>query len=272
MKKDFLIFLDFTKKLFRDRYLLWMLTLREIKSSYVGSLFGFTWAVFNPLFLLAIYGVVFGVFFKSKPDPAYGTDSFMFFLLCGIVPWQFFAQTLGASTESILSNKNLVKRSTGFPSEVLPVTCVFSNLVSHFIGIILLLIFLLIGGVRLTPAMLLIFPYLFLASIFTVGIAWILSSANVFLRDIGQILNIFIMGLFFLTPIVYPASFIPPGYLFIIKLNPIFYFVEGYRFALLAGRPLPMGDLVYFGAISFITFGIGGMTFRRLKPLFAEML
>ncbi|MFQ5427980.1 MAG: ABC transporter permease [Thermodesulfobacteriota bacterium] len=272
MKKDFFIFFDFTKKLFRDRYLLWMLTIRELKASYVGSLFGFAWAIFNPLFLLAIYGIVFGVFFKSKPDPTYGTDSFLFFLLCGIVPWQFFAQTLSASTETILSNKNLVKRSTGFPSEVLPVTNVFSNLVSHFIGIVLLMILLLFGGVRLNPAMPLIFVYLFFASVFTVGLAWILASANVFLRDIGQILNILIMGMFFMIPIVYPASFVPPGHLFVLKLNPIFHFVEGYRYALLAGHALPPLDLAYFGVVSFVTFGIGGVFFRRLKPLFAEML
>jgi ABC-type polysaccharide/polyol phosphate export permease len=272
MKQDLLIFLDFVKKLIRDRYLLWMLTLRELKASYVGSLFGFLWAVFNPLFLLAIYGVVFGLFFKSKPDPVYGTDSFLFFLLCGIVPWQFFAQTLGASTEAILSNKNLVKKSTGFPSELLPVTCVFSNLVSHFIGIVILMLFLLLEGVRLNPAMPLIFLYLFIASVFTVGLAWILSSSNVFLRDIGQVLNILLMGMFFMTPIVYPPSFVPPHYLFILKLNPVFHFVEGYRFALLAGRPLPLQDIIYFAAVSFATFAVGGMYFRRLKPLFAEML
>ena len=270
--EDLLIFFDFTRKLFRDRYLLWMLTLRELKSSYVGSLFGFLWAVFNPLFLLAIYGVVFGLFFRSRPDPVYGTDSFLFFLLCGIVPWQFFSQTLGASTETILSNKNLVKKATGFPSEVLPVSCVMSNLVSHFIGIVILLIFLMAEGVRPTPAMVLILPYLFLASLFTVGLAWILSSSNVFLRDIGQVLNILLMGLFFLTPIVYPPSLVPPRYLFVLKLNPIFHFVEGYRYALLAGRPLPLWDIAYFAAFSMVTFGMGGMYFRRLKPLFAEML
>ncbi len=269
VKENLLILIDFIRKLFRSRYMLRMLAVRELKASYAGSAFGLLWAVFNPVVYLAVYGVVFGVFFKSTPDPVYGTDSFFLFLLCGLVPWQFFSQTMNSSAGTLVKNFSLIKKAVGFPAEILPVVTVISNIISHVIGLALLVIVVAFTA-GLTPYVLLVFFYLFLAAVFAVGLGWVISGINVFLKDIEQMLGLVTMGWLFLTPIFYSPSFIPARYLFIMKLNPIYHLVEGYRLALLTGRALPAEDILYFAAVSFVTFGLGGMFFRKLKPWFAE--
>jgi len=269
MKENLLILIDFIRKLFRSRYMLRMLALRELKASYAGSAFGLLWAVFNPLVYLAVYGIVFGIFFRSTPDPVYGTESFFLFLLCGLVPWQFFSQTINSSAGTLVKNFSLIKKAVGFPAEVLPVVTVISNIISHIISLALLII-VVAFSVGLTPYLFLIFVYLFLTAVFAVGLGWIISGINVFLRDIEQMLGLVTMGWLFFTPIFYSPSFVPPKYLFILKLNPIYHLVEGYRLALLTGRALPAADFLYFAVVSVVTFGLGGMFFRKLKPWFAE--
>lgn len=247
------------------------MALRELKSVYAGSLFGFAWAVANPLSQVLIYGVVFGMFFKLKPDPVYGTGSFFLFLLCGLIPWQFFAQTVSSATNSITSNSNLVKKSVGFHPEIFPVISVLSNLISHAIGLGIMLI-ILIAFHRVNPYMPLIILYLFPAAVFSIGLGWMLSGINVYLKDVRQVLDMVLMGWFFLTPLFYSPGIIPHKLLPIMKLNPMYHVVEGYRMALLAGSILPITDILYLFASAFIMFGTGGMIFRKLKPGFAEVL
>lgn len=269
MKENFLIFIDFLKKLYRSRYMLRMLALRELKASYAGSAFGLLWAVFNPLVYLVVYGIVFGIFFRSAPDPVYGTESYFLFLLCGLVPWQFFSQTINSSAGTLVKNFSLIKKAVGFPAEILPIVTVISNLISHLISLALLIL-VVVFSAGLTPFVLLVFVYLFLAAVFSIGLGWIISGINVFLRDIEQMLGLLMMGWLFFTPIFYSPSFVPAKYLFIMKLNPVYHLVEGYRLALLTGRALPLADFAYFAAVSVITFGVGGVFFRKLKPWFAE--
>lgn len=248
------------------------MAIRDLRARYIGSLFGFFWAVINPLSQVAIYGIVFGVFFKSKPDPIYGTDSFLLYLLCGLIPWQFFAETVSASSSVILSNSNLVKKAVGFPSEILPIITVTTGIINHLIGVGLLLFITILFTAKLTLFTPLIFLYLFFISIFAVGIGWILSSVTVYVRDVQQIVGVALMGLFFFTPIFYSPGIIPAKVLPLLKLNPMYHMVEGYRLAVLAGKALPISDITYLAVISFITFAVGGVFFRRLKPGFAEVL
>lgn len=272
MKENLLIFFDFARKLVANRYMIGMLAVRELKAAYVGSLFGFLWAVFNPLSQVVIYGVVFGMFFKSKPDAIYSTDSFLLFLLCGIVPWQFFSQALSSSAGVVVANRNLIKKAAGFPSEILPLTSVVSNIISHLIGLALVLVVVVAYTGSLPPTAPLVFVYMFLIAVFAVGSGWILSGLNVFVRDTQQVLTLVLMGLFFFTPVFYSASIVPAEFQFLMKLNPMYHVVEGYRLALLAGTMLPATGLAYLAGVAVVTFAIGGVFFRRVKPWFAEVL
>lgn len=272
MKKSFLILLDFINKLYISRYMIRSMVRREIKATYIGSLFGFLWAIINPLSQVVIYGIVFGVFFKATPDPVYGTNSFLLYLLCGLLPWQFFSQSVTAETNSIISNSNLIKKAVKFPSEILPIVMVINNLINHMIGVGLLMAILVFSSVKFSPFMFLIVVYLFFAVIFAIGIGWMLSSMNVYLKDVQQVLGLLMMVWFFFTPVFFPLSIVPSKIHFILKLNPMYHVVEGYRFALLVGRPLSITSFAYLAVSAFVMFGIGGIFFKKLKPGFAETL
>jgi ABC-type polysaccharide/polyol phosphate export permease len=248
------------------------MALRDLKARYIGSSFGVLWAILSPAAEVLIYGIIFGIFLKSRPDPIYGTNNFFIFLICGLIPWQFFIQTTQQSTHVLVQNITLIKKAIGFPSEILPIINVISNIINHAIGLGLLFVILLIFTAKLTPQTLAIPIYLFIFSLFTIGLGWILSSLNVYLRDVGQIVTIVLTGLFFFTPIFYSPGSVPKDVLILLKLNPVYHIVDGYRYALLAGSFIPLNDFIYFTGISLFTFGIGGLFFRRLKPGFAEVL
>jgi ABC-type polysaccharide/polyol phosphate export permease len=270
--KNVLVFLRFIKNLYRVRFMLTAMALRELKATYVGSFFGFFWAVLNPLCQIAIYGVVFGIFLKGAVPPEYGTDSFFLYLVAGLIPWQFFAQTIGASSNVLLVYSNLVKRAAGFPCEVLPIVSVISNTVSQLVSIGLLYLIVIAFTRTVYANMLLVLVYLLLSIIICVGLGWILSSLTVFLRDIPQVIGLVLTGLFFFIPICYPPSLVPTKVLFVMKLNPIYHVIEGYRLACLSGRPLPALDFAYLGCSAVVIAGLGGLLFRKLKPEFAEVM
>ena len=272
MKQDFRIFLDFSRKLYRNRYMLKIMTHRDLKNKYIGSFFGIAWAVINPVAQVVIYGVVFGKFFASKPDPAYGTDSYMLYLMCGLVPWQFFSETISLSAGLLLANSNLIKKAVDFPSEILPIVTVLSSVISHLVGILILLVLAIVFNGSITLWALVVFVYVFIMIFFTVGLGWILSSLSVYLRDLGQVLGLLLMGGFFFTPIFYSSSDVPSNVLWFLKLNPIFYVVDGYRLTILAGKPPALDGLIYLSIVSAVCFAVGGFFFRRLKPGFAEVL
>src|SRR3990172_1525027 len=111
MKQNLLIFIDFSRKLIKNRDMLKTMALREMKARYVGSFFGIFWAMLNPLFLVAIYGVIFGVFLGSRPDPVYGTENFFVYLVCGLLPFLFLSESVNATARAIVGNSNLVKKA-----------------------------------------------------------------------------------------------------------------------------------------------------------------
>lgn len=272
MKQNFLIFLDFTKKLYSRRYMLNSMAITDLKKRYIGSLFGLVWAVLEPLASFGIYAIVFGVFLKSKPDPAFGTDNYFLYLLCGLLPWTFFSQTVLATVGTVVSNKSLVTKSVGFPSEIFPVITVLTNIISHLIAMTLVLLAILLTTGRLPISTLLLGTYLFLSSVFIVGLGWIFSSIYVYLKDLRLVVGLLMNAWFFFTPIFYSPQIVPAWLLPIYKLNPMYQLVIGYRYALLAGKMMPLPDMLYFVFISFFTFAIGGIIFRKLKPGFAEVL
>lgn len=271
-KESISVFVEFLKNLYKDRRMIMMMAVRELKVHYVGSIFGIFWAVINPLAQVAIYGIVFGIFFHAKPNPEYNTNSFFLYLLCGLIPWQFFSQAVGASTGVIVINSNLIKKAAGFPSEVLPIITILSNMINHLIALVLLLLILLIYGVGLSPVMLLVFVYIILMAVFTTGISWIFACINVYTRDIQQIIGVIMTGWFFFTPIFYSSTIIPPRLLPLLKLNPMFHVIEGYRYTLLSGKIPPFENFILLLIFAVLAFGIGGMLFRYLKPGFAELL
>jgi ABC-type polysaccharide/polyol phosphate export permease len=126
------------------------------------------------------------------------------------------------------------------------------------------------GG--LTPHTPFILVYLFFISVFAVGLGWILSSLNVYLRDIKQVIGLIMLGWFFFTPIFWSPSRLSPRLLSVMKFNPMFVVVDGYRSLLLAGRMPTLLSLAYLAGVALLSLAVGGIFFRKLKPGFAEVL
>ncbi|MEO5356695.1 MAG: ABC transporter permease [Nitrospirae bacterium YQR-1] len=261
----------FIADVINNRYMLWCLVVRDIKSRYTGSFIGFFWAVIQPIVTVITYTFVFSFVMRVRLGAGAGSGSFVLWLLCGLSPWLFFSENLNRSIGILSENKNLITKSL-FPSELLPLSVVLSNLVNHLIMGAIIIIAVLIFEKRLTLLILYLPVYLFFLSLASLGISWLISSINVYVRDIGQIITVFINLWFFYTPIVYESSMAPANLQFFLKLNPMYYVVDGYRLALLGiDHPHWKGFLIV-GTTSFIVGIAGALVFKRLKLDFAELL
>jgi ABC-type polysaccharide/polyol phosphate export permease len=242
---------------------------RDLKGRYVGSVMGFFWSIVHPLVLLACYTFVFQVVFNVKPiSPA--TDNFAIFLFCGIMPWLYFQETVTRSCNCIIENSNLI-RKTLFSSEILPVSHVISALVTHLLGMLILLSVL--GFTGLLNWTVIFFPlYLFLMAVFSLGLGWLVSSLQVFLRDTVQVVTVLLVFWFWFTPIFYSVEQIPLAFQQLAVFNPLTHVVEGYRLVLLEGKIPDLDGVGILTAFALVSFLFGGYVFRKTKREFADVL
>ncbi|MBF0537081.1 MAG: ABC transporter permease [Nitrospirae bacterium] len=264
----------FVDKIVTNRHMLKCLVVRELKSRYADSLIGSSWAVIHPVATVATYTFVFSFVLKSRLGQHAGTGNFLLWLLSGILPWFFFSETMQRSLTILIENRTLITKSV-FPSELLLLCNLLANLVKHGIMFIIVMSLIIVIDGRL-PLMLFYLPlYVVLLSLFTIGLGWCLSAAYVYVRDVGQVLNVVIGLWFFYTPIVYEPSSIPEGLQPLLRINPLYHVVQGYRVAMLSVQRLPdgfYGGLIYLVALSVVICLVGGIVFKYLKQDFAEML
>jgi lipopolysaccharide transport system permease protein len=255
-----------------QRSLIRSFVVRDLRVRYVGSFMGLFWSVIHPIVLLISYTFVFSKIFgiRLRPEDT-GTTSFALFLFCSILPWLYFQDTLQRSSTIIIDNANLVTK-TLFPSEILPLTVLLSGFINHLIGfaILLCIIFFTLGKVSLF--ILLVPVYLVLLMLFTLGLSWFVSSLNVFVRDVSQILTVILTFWFWFTPIFYSTDRLPPKLLFLVRFNPLAHVVTGYRDCLLRMRMPDMHILAILAAASLAVFTAGGLFFRKIKREFADIL
>jgi lipopolysaccharide transport system permease protein len=266
-----IILSNFLQKIYVQRGLIRNFVVRDLKTRYVGSFMGLFWSVIHPIVLLISYTFVFLVVFKQRPLPDTGTTSFPLFLFCSILPWLFFQETLQRSSTVIIDNANLITK-TLFPSEILPLSVLLAAFVNHLIGfaILLCIIFFTIGKVSFF--ILMIPVYLFLLMLFTLGLSWFVSSLNVFVRDVSQVLTVILTFWFWFTPIFYTSDRLSPRLMFLVRWNPMAPVVMGYRDCLLRMRMPDLGVLAVFALISFVVFAAGGLFFRKTKREFVDVL
>lgn len=260
---------NFFRQIVLRRHLVWNFAARDLKSRYVGSLMGFFWSVVHPLVLLVSYTFVFSLVFRVR-DFSPVTDNFAVFLFCGILPWLYFQETLTRCCTAIIDNSNLI-RKTVFPSEILPLAFSLSNLVTHLVGLAILLVVLAASHLLSWTAIflpLLIIPLVVLA----LGLGWALAALQVFLRDTAQILSVFLVFWFWFTPIFYATDRVPEPFRPLILANPLTYVVEGYRSVLLAGSEFPFNTMLVVSLYALMAFLIGGVIFRSTKREFVDVL
>lgn len=257
--------------LFRYRQLIAALTARDLKARYRGSMLGFFWSLANPLLLLAVYTVVFTIFF-----PANSVKPYPLFLFAGILPWTFFSAAVLESTTSISANAGLIKKVM-FPAEALPLVVVLSHLVHFALAIPVLLVATLAfawhGDIALHSTILVVPLLMLLQTLFVAGVAMMVSSASVLFRDLRDIItNLMQLG-FFMTPILYLIDRIESRPLrALLRLNPMTPFVVSYQDVLFFGHLPGLADIFLMLAYAGASLALGVAVFERLRDSLAEAI
>jgi len=260
------------KNLFRHRYLLTELVKRDFRAKYIGSKVGLLWSLIAPVVRLLIFIFIFSVVLKVRFDAKEGITNFALYLVCGILPWFSFQQSIVRSETILLENSNLVKYIV-FPAKIFPLYVVISSLVDQIIG----LAFFVLAVILITQTLnILTLPFILVVLlfqlIFTLGLSWFFSTLNILFRDTFHMVDLALMVWMYLTPIFYPASLIPSGVKFIIKLNPMAYLIKFYRDILLRGKLPDTDELLVFLLIAIVVFLTGYYVFEKNQSKFADLI
>ena len=255
----------------RYRSLAFELTRREFSGRYRGSFGGVVWSFMQPLFLLAVYTIAFGVILKARWGFSGGTADYALMLFAGLIVFNAFSEVLSKSPALVTNNPNFVKKVV-FPLELLPVVAVATALIHALIGIAVWFLgyIVLFGVPKLTAVF---FPLILLCfSPVLLGLGWLLSAVGVVVRDVGQLTGMLSHTLLFLTPIFYSIEAAPPLLQHLLLINPLTFVVEQFRLVLFYGQvPALKGIAVYFILASVFAWA-ALLVFRRLRPNFADMV
>ena len=262
------------KSILLNRNLIVQMTKREVIGRYKGSIMGMTWSFFNPILLLVVYTFVFSEIFKSRWGGSGGDDSktqFAVVLFVGMIFLNLFNDVLNRAPNLILANTNYVKKVI-FPLEILPIISMGSALFHAMISLLVLLtaIILFNGYIHWTAVYipLIFFPLI----IVTTGLAWILASVGVFLRDVGQTISIITIILTFLSPVFYPINAVPEKFRFLIMVNPLTFIIEQARDSLIWGHPPNWTGLIIYNIAALTIAWIGFIWFQKTRKGFADVL
>jgi len=244
-------------------FLLESLIMKDFRIRYRNMSLGLLWSLLNPLIMM---GVLTFVFTKVFPNP---NKQFPAFVLCGIVPFNFFTIGWGTGTSSIVDNASLVKRIP-MPREIVPIAAVLSNCIHLVIQIILLLVCTLLFGGTLNIHWLWL-PLLWLLEIiFVCGLALITASINVYIRDTRYVVESINTVMFWLVPIFYGFEVIPRSLVEFYQFNPVAALVLCLRNVLLQGTAPPVPTVMKLGFVAFSTLALGAFIFRKGKDAFYE--
>lgn len=259
------------RTMWRQRSLVLELIRREFAGRYRGSFGGIVWSFAQPLFLLSVYTIAFGVILKSRWGFSGGTAEYALMLFAGLIVFNAFSEVLSKSTTLVTGNPNFVKKVV-FPLELLPVITVATVLIHVLIGIAVWLLgyFLLFGTPKVAA---ILFPLILVCFIpVLLGLGWLFSALGVIVRDISQLTGMLNHTLLFLTPIFYSIEAAPPMLQKFLLLNPLTFVVEQFRLVLFYGQmPAMKGLSIYFVLASLFSW-ISLVLFRRLRPAFADMV
>lgn len=270
--------LDRIAELWRYRELIRNLVTRDLKVRYRNSMLGVLWSLVNPLLMMIVFTVVFTVIARTTE-----IKKFPVFILCAILPWNFFSFSVIGSIRSIVDNASLVSK-VYFPREVLPISVVLANLINFLIALSVLFCFILIFQIPITPWILLLPVVILVQVIFIIGVGLIMSTVNVFYRDTQVIMEVLMQAWFFMTPIFYPGDILPRSYSiagFTIDiwrwmniLNPMASIISTYRVILYGVGNGGAAPEFYFFMRTLLTaliiLIIGAFIFYRFCPAFGE--
>jgi lipopolysaccharide transport system permease protein len=254
-------------ELWAYRELLFFLTWRDVKVRYKQTVLGVAWAIIQPVFTMVVFSLFFGHLAKMPSDGI----PYPIFSYAALVPWQFFANGLSASSNSLVGSANLI-RKVYFPRLVIPISSVVSGAVDFVLAFLVLLGMMLAYGVAPTWNALWLPLLLLLALVTALGAGLWLTAMNVQFRDVRYAVPFLIQAWMFATPIAYPSSLLDEPWRTLYGINPMVGVVEGFRWALLGTETAP-GPIVLISALVAVGLLVGGaFYFRRMEKTFADVV
>lgn len=252
------------KHLYQYRELLKSNVKKEIRGKYKGSFLGILWSFVNPLLQVLVYAIVFPLILKD-PEPNY-----VVFLIIGILPWTWFTTAIGQGTFTILGNAGIIKK-VYFPREILPISVVTSGLINFLISCLIIFAFLIFSPIGFSWYLIYLPLVVLVQYVITLGLVFITSAINVYIRDAEYIINFIVNMLFYATPILYsPDVFAGTKFEVLIHLNPLATIINSYRDLLFHQTMPDLKALMIVLAIGMIILSFGILIFRKLERGFAE--
>ncbi len=264
------------KELWAYRNLVYNLVSRDLKVRYKNSLLGIIWSWLNPLLLMLIFTLVFGILLKRQDIPNYHI-----LFLSAMLPWNFFVGSVMGGIPSVVGNANLIKK-VYFPREVLPISTVLANMVNFLIALPVFFAIAMISGIMPNQYLLFLPIPILIELIFAIGITLILSTLEVFYRDTHMIMDVAMQAWFFLTPVIYSVTSLPTqvtllGVTFnpqvwIYRLNPMASIINTYQDILYKGTLTSVDFLSRTAVTALIILIFGYWFFRHFSGKFGEVV
>lgn len=262
--------MSLVREVWQNRRLMLRLAKNDFKTRYAGSYLGIVWAFIQPIVTVFVYWFVFQVGFRSGGVSDY---PYVLWLISGLIPWFFFSEAWNSATNSMIEYSYLVKKVV-FKISVLPIVKIVSALFVHLFFICFLIFMFCLYGYWPDVYVLQVFYYSFCMVALVLGLSYLTSAVVVFFRDLGQIISIILQVGVWMTPIMWNINILGLDIRWLMKLNPMYYVVYGYRSALMDKtwffEDLPL--TVYFWLVTAIMFGLGTVVFKKLKVHFADVL
>lgn len=257
--------MNIAKDLYNYRELLKTNITKDVGGKYKHSFLGVLWSFINPLLQIAVYALVFQVILRSD------IENYTVYLCCGLIPWQYFSSVVLRGAAVMIDNGNIIKK-VYFPREILPISVATSEGVNFLISTLIILGFVIFGGIGLSVNILWYFLILAIQYIISIGISLIVSSITVYFRDLLHLLGVLIQLLFYATPIVYAMEAVPAALQWILRINPMSYLISAYR-SIFYYKTAPDFQGLLIALIMGIGLCIVGyFIFKKLEKRFAEEL
>lgn len=244
---------------------------RDFQNRYLGTYFGLPWAFIQPSMGILVIWFVF-TFGLRVGDITPGVP-FIVWLVCGMVPWIFIAEALRGGCDVLIEYSYLLKK-INIRASLIPLIKIFSAFIIHIFFILLVILISVVNKYMFSLFWFQVIYYSFAGLYLCIGVSYITSSINVFVRDVSQFIGVFIQLFFWITPIFWNITTVPEKIRFFIKLNPFYYVITGYRDAFIYKRWFWENYqlTIYFWIVSTLIFLIGAAIFRRLRPHFGDVL
>lgn len=254
------------RDLWAFRELLYFLTWRDVKVRYKQTELGIAWAIIQPLLTMLIFTIFFGRLAGVPSD----NIPYPLFAYAGLLPWTFFANAISNSGNSLVGSANLITK-VYFPRVIIPGAAVAAGLVDFVIAFGILVVLMIYYRTMVGWGVLMFPVVVILTTLLALGTGMWLSALNVKYRDVRFALPFLIQLWMFVSPVIYPTSFLPQKFRWLLWLNPMTGIIEGYRSALF-GRPFNWIALVVSAALTFFVLIYASYTFRRMEKSFADIV